>query len=163
MTHPSCLPLPSQSRRGATLIAVLAAMAVVLVMLGGMLKIALLGRRQFLKELELRQAECLLEAAAERAVIRLRAEPGWSGGRTTVASEAIVGRGAADVTTAVTLTPDGVSLGLVVEYPVGRPDSVRRERALRVARKAFMPNQLPALPPSTVPEPSPAVTPEALP
>ena len=163
MTHPSCHPLPSQSRRGATLVAVLAAMAVVLVMLGGMLKIALLGRRQFLKELELRQAECLLEAAAERAVIRLRAEPGWSGGRTTVASEAIVGRGAADVTTAVTLTPDGVSLGLVVEYPVGRPDSVRRERALRVAREAFMPNQLPALPPSTVPEPSPAVTPEALP
>ena len=163
MTHPSCLPLPSQSRRGATLIAVLAAMAVVLVMLGGMLKIALLGRRQFLKELELRQAECLLEAAAERAVIRLRADPGWTGGRTTVASEAIVGRGAAEVTTAVTLTPDGVSLGLVVEYPVGRPDSVRRERALRVAREAFMPNQLPALPPSTVPEPSPAVTPEALP
>ena len=163
MTHPSCHPLPSQSRRGATLIAVLAAMAVVLVMLGGMLKIALLGRRQFLKELELRQAECLLEAAAERAVIRLRADPGWTGGRTTVASEAIVGRGAADVITAVTLTPDGVSLGLVVEYPVGRPDSVRRERALRVARKAFMPNQLPALPPSTVPEPSPAVTPEALP
>ena len=163
MTPPSCHPLPSQSRRGATLVAVLAAMAVVLVMLGGMLKIALLGRRQFLKELELRQAECLLEAAAERAVIRLRAEPGWSGGRTTVASEAIVGRGAADVTTAVTLTPDGVSLGLVVEYPVGRPDSVRRERAIRVAREAFTPNQLPASPPSTVPEPSPAVTPEALP
>ena len=163
MTHPSCHPLPSQSRRGATLVAVLAAMAVVLVMLGGMLKIALLGRRQFLKELELRQAECLLEAAAERAVIRLRADPGWTGGRTTVASEAIVGRGAADVTTAVTLTPDGVSLGLVVEYPAGRPDSVRRERAVRVAREAFTPNQLPASPPSTVPEPSPAVTPEALP
>ena len=163
MTHPSCHPLPSQSRRGATLVAVLAAMAVVLVMLGGMLKIALLGRRQFLKELELRQAECLLEAAAERAVIRLRADPGWTGGRTTVASEAIVGRGAADVITAVTLTPDGVSLGLVVEYPVGRPDSVRRERAIRVAREAFTPNQLPVSPPSTVPEPSPAVTPEALP
>ena len=163
MTHPSCLPLPSQSRRGATLIAVLAAMAVVLVMLGGMLKIALLGRRQFLKELELRQAECLLEAAAERAVIRLRADPGWSGGRTTVASEAIVGRGAAEVTTSVTLTPDGVSLGLVVEYPVGRPDSVRRERAFRVAREAFTPYQLPASPPSTGPEPSPAVPPEARP
>ena len=163
MTHPSCHPLPSRSRRGATLVAVLVAMAVVLVMLGGMLKIALLGRRQFLKELELRQAECLLEAACERAVIRLRAEPAWSGGRTTVASEAIVGRGAADVTTAVTLTPDGVSLGLVVEYPVGRPDSVRRERAIRVAREAFTPNQLPVSPPSTVPEPSPAVTPEALP
>ena len=163
MTPPSCHPLPSQSRRGATLVAVLVAMAVVLVMLGGMLKIALLGRRQFLKELELRQAECLLEAACERAVIRLRAEPAWSGGRTTVASEAIVGRGAADVTTAVTLTPDGVSLGLVVEYPVGRPDSVRRERAIRVAREAFTPNQLPVSPPSTVPEPSPAVTPEALP
>ena len=163
MSHPSCLPLPSQSRRGATLIAVLAAMAVVLVMLGGMLKIALLGRRQFLKELELRQAECLLEAAAERAVIRLRAEPGWTGGQTTVASEDIVGKGAAEVTTSVTPGDDGVSLGLIVEYPVGRPDSVRRERAIRVAREAFMPNQAPTIPPSTVPEPSPAVTPEALP
>ena len=163
MTHPSCLPLPSQSRRGATLIAVLAAMAVVLVMLGGMLKIALLGRRQFLKELELRQAECLLEAACERAVIRLRAEPGWTGGQTTVASDTIVGNGAAEVTTTVTPSDDGVSLGLVVEYPVGRPDSVRRERALRVAREAFTPDKAPAIPPSTVPEPSPAVTPEALP
>jgi hypothetical protein len=163
MNHVSCHPLPSQGRRGATLVAVLAAMAVVLVMLGGMLKIALLGRRQFLKELELRQAECLLEAAAERAVIRLRAEPGWTGGQTTVASEDIIGKGAADVTTSVTLKPDGVLLGLVVEYPAGRPDSVRRERTIRVAREAFMPNQLPAIPPSTVPEPSPAVTPEALP
>lgn len=163
MTHPFCHPLRPRGRRGATLIVVLAAMAVVLVMLGGMLKIALLGRRQFLKELELRQAECLLEAAAERAVIRLCAEPGWTGGQTTVASEAIVGAGAAEVTTTVTPIDDGVSLGLVVEYPVGRPDSVRRERALRVAREAFMPNQLPASPPSPVPEPSPAVTPEALP
>jgi len=163
MTHPSYHPLPSPSRRGATLVAVLVAMAVVLVMLGGMLKIALLGRRQFLKELELRQAECLLEAAAERAVSRLRAEPGWTGGRMTVASEDIVGRGDAEVTTTVTLKPDGVLLGLIVEYPAGRPDSVRRERTLRVAREAFMPNQLPAVPPSTVPEPSPAVTPEALP
>jgi len=163
MTHPSCHPLPSQSRRGATLVAVLVAMAVVLVMLGGMLKIALLGRRQFLKELELRQAECLLEAAAERAVIRLRAEPAWTGGRTTVASEEIVGKGAAEVTTSVTPGDDGVSLGLVVEYPVGRPDSVRRERAIRVARDVLQPLPSPTSPPSTVPEPSPAVTPEALP
>ncbi|MEN9666602.1 MAG: hypothetical protein RLZZ326_2965 [Planctomycetota bacterium] len=163
MTHPSCHPLPSRSRRGATLVAVLVAMAVVLVMLGGMLKIALLGRRQFLKELELRQAECLLEAACERAVIRLRAEPAWSGGRTTVASEEIVGKGAAEVTTSVTLTPDGVSLGLVVEYPAGRPDSVRRERAIRVARDVLQPLPSPTIPPSTVPEPSPALTPEALP
>ena len=163
MTHPSCHPLRSRSRRGATLVVVLAAMAVVLVMLGGMLKIALLGRRQFLKELELRQAECLLEAAAERAVIRLRVEPGWGGGRTTVASEAIVGRGAAEVTTSVTLTPDGVSLGLVVEYPAGRPDSVRRERAIRVARDVLQPLPSPTSPPSTVPEPSAVVTPEALP
>ena len=163
MTHPFRHPLRSRGRRGATLVAVLAAMAIVLVMLGGMLKIALLGRRQFLKELELRQAECLLEAAAERAVIRLRAEPGWTGGRTTVASEEIVGAGAAEVTTTVTPSDDGVSLGLVVEYPVGRPDSVRRERAIRVAREAFTPDQAPASPPSTVPEPSPALTPEALP
>jgi len=138
-------------------------MAVVLVMLGGMLKIALLGRRQFLKELELRQAECLLEAAAERAVIRLRAEPGWTGGQTTVASDDIVGKGAAEVTTSVTLKPDGVLLGLVVEYPAGRPDSVRRERAIRVARDVLQPLPSPTVPPSTVPEPSPAVTPEALP
>jgi len=162
MTHSLGHPLPLESRRGATLVAVLAAMAVVLLMLGGMLKIALLGRRQLLKELEIRQAECLLEAAAERAVSRLRADPGWSGGRTTVASEAIVGAGAAEVTTSVTPGDDGAALGLVVDYPAGRPDSVRRERVLRVAREVLQPPP-PAIPPSTVPEPSPAVTPEALP
>lgn len=163
MSHTFRHPPWPPGRRGATLIAVLAAMAVVLLMLGGMLKIALLGRRQFLKELELRQAECLLEAAAERAVIRLRAEPGWTGERTTVASEEIAGAGAAEVITTVTPGEDGVGLGLVVEYPVGRPDSVRRERVLRVAREVFTPNQAPAIPPSPVPEPSPALTPEALP
>ena len=161
MTSTANHPPPPRGRRGATLVAVLAAMAIVLLMIGGMLKIALLVRRQFLKELELRQAECLLEAAAERAVSRLRAEPGWTGGRTTVASEAIVGKGAAEVTIAITPSDDGVLLGIVVEYPVGRPDSVRRERALRVAREIFLPAA--ASPPSTVPEPSPAVTPEALP
>ena len=163
MTPVPCHRPPSPARRGATLVAVLAAMTVILLMLGGMLKIALVGRRQFLKELELRQAESLLEAAAERAVVRLRAEPGWTGGRMTVASEAIVGRGAADVTTTVTPGADRIELGIVVDYPAGRPDSVRRERSFPVARDTLLPGRVPESPPSTVPEPSPEVTPEALP
>lgn len=160
----SSLPQPGDHRRrGVTLVAVLAAMGIVLLMLGGMLKIALLGRRQFLKELELRQAECLLDAACERAVIRLRSEPGWSGGRTAVPAEAIVGLGSAAVTTAVAPGDDGVTLELVVEYPVGRADSVRRERTVRVDRDLLIAPASEPLPPFTVPEPSPAVNPEALP
>jgi hypothetical protein len=146
-----------------TLVAVLAAMAVVLAMIGGMLKIGLLGRRQLLKELELRQAECLLEAAADRAVARLRVDSGWTGGRTTVASEGIVGAGDATVTTTVTPSAFGVVLGIVVDYPAGRPDSVRRERSFPVAQATLQPGRPPAGSPSTVPEPSSAVTPEALP
>ena len=152
-----------RARRGMTLVAVLAAMAIVLAMIGGMLKVGLLGRRQLLKELELRQAECLLEAAADRAVARLRAEPGWTGGGTTVASEAIVGAGDATVTTTVTPSVDRIVLRIVVDYPAGTPHSVRRERSFPVSRDLLLPGPAPDSPPSTVPEPSPDVSPEALP
>ena len=48
--------------------------------LGAMLRFGLLGRRHLLRELDVHQAESLLEAAAERAVVRLGAEPAWRGG-----------------------------------------------------------------------------------
>ena len=118
-----------RSRRGATLFAVLAAMAVVLVMLAGMLKIGLLGRRHLLKELEVRQAECLLEAATDRAAARLLADAAWPGDVRTVPSGEIVGAGSAEVTTAIEQGRAGSAIiRIVVDYPAGRADSVRRER-----------------------------------
>lgn len=119
-------------RRGVALVAVLAAMAVMLLLLGGMLQLALLGRRQLVRELVVAQAESLLEAAADRAVSRLRAEPGWSGGSERVASEAIVGAGDAELVTEVTPAGESRKLRVVVDYPAGRPDSIRRERAFVV-------------------------------
>jgi len=149
---PGFAPAP---RRGVALVAVLAAMAVVLLLLGGLLRLAVAGRRQLVKELDVRQAESLLEAAADRAVVRLRAEPGWTGGTERVASEAIVGAGDAEVVTAVTPSGAGRTLRVVVDYPAGRPDSIRREKAFAVA--------LPQAPPvSPDPDPSTA-SPEALP
>lgn len=146
----SPVPPPAGARRGLTLVAVLAAMATVLLLLGGMIEIALVGRRQLLRELDACQAECLLEAAADRAVARLRADPGWSGGAERVPAEAIVGRGDAAVSTSV--AADSLTLRVVVEYPAGDPRSIRRERAFAVAPPA----------PSTVPAPS-AASPESSP
>ena len=104
-------------RRGVALVAVLAAMAVVLLLLAGLLKLAVAGRRQLVRELDVRQAESLLDAAADRAVAKLRAEPAWSGGTERVASEAIVGAGDAEVVTEVIASPDTRTLRIVVDYP----------------------------------------------
>ena len=119
----------NRGRRGSTLVAVLAAMAVVLLMLAGMLKIGLVGRRHLLKELEVRQAECLLEAAADRAAARLSADAAWPGDLRTVSADEIVGSGPAEVTTEIAAAGQGSrSIHIVVDYPAGRADSVRRER-----------------------------------
>ena len=128
--RPTVAPPP---RRGAALVAALAALAVVLLVLGAMIEIGLLSRRQLGRELVARQADCLLEAAAERAAARLRAEPGWAGGRETIPASSIVDAGDADVVTEI--APDGAGslVRIVVDYPAGRPDSVRRERAFAVA------------------------------
>jgi len=147
----------SSPRRGMALVAVLAAMAVMLVMLGGLLRLGLLGRRQLLRELDVRQAESLLEAAADRAVARLRAEPAWSGGSERVASDAIVGRGDAEVIVAVEAAGGDRRLRVVVDYPAGRPDSIRRERVFAVAPAALEPPSTPSEPPAATasPETSP--------
>ena len=142
-------------RRGVALVAVLAAMAVVLLLLAGLLKLAVAGRRQLVRELDVRQAESLLEAAADRAAAKLRTDPAWSGGTERVASEAIVGAGDAEVVTEVIASPDTRTLRIVVDYPAGRPDSIRREHLFAVP--------LPQAPPvSPDPDPSTAA-PEALP
>lgn len=134
-------------RRGAALVAALAALAVVLLVLGAMIEIALLSRRQLGRELVARQADCLLEAATERAAARLRAEPGWAGGREKIPASAIVDAGDADVVTEI--APDGAGslVRIVVDYPAGRPDSVRRQRAFTLAASS----------PSARPEVSPEV------
>lgn len=147
--------LVPEPRRGVALVAVLAAMAVMLLMLGGMLSLAVAGRRQLVKELDVRQAESLLEAAADRAAARLRAEPAWSGGTERVASEAIVGAGDAEVITEVIASADARTLRIVVDYPAGRPDSIRRERSFAVA---------PPRSPTASPDPDPSTaSQEALP
>ena len=148
MNRSASHPAPRRSsapRRGMALVAVLAAMAVMLVMLGGLLRLGLLGRRQLLRELDVRQAESLLEAAADRAVARLRAEPAWS--VDDDAEPAVPARG---------LDRDD-HLRVVVDYPAGRPDSIRRERVFAVAPAALEPPSNPSDPPATTasPETSP--------
>ncbi len=140
------------SRPGSTLVAVLAAMTVVLLLLGGMLKIGLIGRRQLLKELDARQAECLLEAAADRAAQRLAADPAWSGDARTVAADQITGVGAASVTTSIAAGEGrGPALQIVVDYPAGRTDSVRRERTFPFTPPAAVRSPTSASPPTDPP------------
>ena len=86
-------------------------------------------RRHLLKELEVRQAEGLLEAAADRAAARLSADAAWPGDLRTVSADEIVGSGPAEVTTEIAAAGEGSrSIHIVIEYPAGRADSVRRER-----------------------------------
>ena len=120
------------------------AMTVMLLVLGAMLRFGLLGRRHLLRELDVHQAESLVEAAAERAVVRLGVEPAWRGGSEQVGSEAIVGRGDAEVRVVVEPAGDSCSLRVVVDYPAGLPNSIRRERSFTVA--------LPVIPSRSTPD-----------
>ena len=155
MTPPEVRHAQSQRRRGVALVAVLAAMATVLAMLAALLQAGLLGRRQLSRELDVHQAESLLDAAAERAVARLGAEPAWSGASERVESERIVGRGDADVTVVVTPAGAGLTVRVVVQYPAGRPDSIRRERSFAVALPLPAPPSTPSEPSAASPETSP--------
>lgn len=116
-------------KRGAALICVVACLAVATLLLGGMLKTALLTMRQVRTERHLRQTEWLVQAGAERAAFRLASDVGYTGEEWSLAADEIVGTEPGLVTISVSRdSTDRASVRVVAEFPAGSAASIRRTR-----------------------------------
>ena len=116
-------------KRGVVLICVVACLAVTTLLLGGMLKRALLTKRQSRTERHLRQAQWLVQAGAERAAFRLANDVEYTGEVWSLAADSIVGTGPGVVRISVSReSMDRASARVVAEYPSGGAASIRRTR-----------------------------------
>ncbi len=124
--------------RGAVLVAALVCLLVVMGIIGGMLRGALGARRQLHAERDLRQTELLVEAGADRAVLRLAVEPSYNGETWQIPSDQIINRGDAIVT--IRASRSSVDkpwqVRVVAEYPAGSELSIRRSRTFELSISA---------------------------
>ena len=102
-------------RRGAVLIVVLACLAVALLVMVSLVRLAAVERNQVQVGAWQSQARWLAESALERAAARLAADPKYSGETWSLPAEALGGR-------------DGAVVRIEVETPTGQP----ARRLLRV-------------------------------
>ena len=124
-------------RRGAVLIVALVCMLVMMSIVGGMLQGAILARRQLHEQRDLRQAEAILEAGADRAFLRLEKDPLYAGETMMFSAVEIVGSGRAEVSIEVVpaASDEPKHLRVVVEYPTGQVHSIRKTRRFPVEAK----------------------------
>jgi hypothetical protein len=123
-------------------IAALTCLLIVTAIIGSMLQSALRARRQLHAERDRRQTELLLQAGANRALVRLAADPAFRGDTWNLPSESIVGQGAGRVTTDVSRSGSDPSwrVHVVAEYPRGRDFPIQRSHTFSIA-SATIPSQ----------------------
>ena len=125
-------------RRGAVMVAALFCLLIVMAMIGTMLQGALRARRQLHTERNLRQAELLLQAGADRASFRLASEAGYQGETWAPPREATVGRGQVTIEALRDSDTKPWRVHIVAEYPLGSERSIRRSRTF-----LFFPSAMP--------------------
>ena len=108
-------------RHGMMVIVALVCLLVVMSIVGSMLKNAIFTRRELLTERDRRQSELLLQAGANRAAIRLNADPSFQGDTWDLPAAAIASSGNGRVVTAVTRSEDSRTwdIAVIAEYPLG--------------------------------------------
>jgi len=127
-------------RRGAVLIVVLACLAVTLLVMVSLLRLAAAERSQMQVGAWQAQARWLAESALERAAARLAADPKYNGETWSLAAEALGGRDGAVVKIEVVKikveTPTGQPARRLVRVQADYPDHphlrVRQSRQLAV-------------------------------
>ncbi len=121
-------------KRGVALICVVACLAAVTLLLGGMLKATLMTMRQVRVERHLRQTEWLVQAGAERAAFRLANDVEYTGEEWSLAADEIVGTDPGVVT--ISVSPDSTdraSVRVVAEFPSGSAAAIRRTREFLIS------------------------------
>jgi hypothetical protein len=119
-------------RGGAVIIAALVCLAIVVAMLGVMLRAALLAQRQLHVERDRRQCELLLEAGLDRAALELAQQGEYRGETWRLPADAVLGTAEGQVTIAVARPADAQpsQISVTAEYPLGSEHSIRRSRTI---------------------------------
>ena len=126
---------PTRRERGGFLVvAALVCLLIVTSIVGSMLQSALRARRQLHSDRDRRQAELLLDAGADRALLRLAAEPDFRGDIWQLPADSIVGRGEGRVTTEVSRSAndDSWQLLVVAEYRLGGAFPIKRSNTFQL-------------------------------
>lgn len=142
--HVAFLPLsPRSPPRGVAMVMVVACLATFSLIALAMLRGSLIARGQFRSEHYLRQVELLLDAAEDRARLRVARGEVRAAGELAesinVAAEAIAGSAAARIRIEAAEKAGGWLVTTVVEYPSDDPQSVRRSRELLLAAQSQSP------------------------
>lgn len=117
-----------RKRAGSILICVLVCLAIVTALAGSMLKTALQARKAIRQELQLSQAEFLLEAGVQRAIEQINDDSTYTGERWELSKDAIPGQESALVEIKVTpaTDDDATRIEVVTQLSANSPQTVRR-------------------------------------
>jgi type II secretory pathway component PulK len=124
----------SKQRKGAVLVTALVCLLIVMALLGSMLQNTLRARRQLRTERDLRQAELLLQAGADRAAFRLSKDADYRGETWKLPAKSVIGSGEAEVVIEVSHESEKKpwQVHVVAEYPVGSELSIRRSHTFLI-------------------------------
>ena len=125
-----------ESRRGAFMVVVMICLLVSSLIVGALLKLALMQSRQLVQEQRQMQAEWLADSGLERAASRLATDPNYGGETWNIEPDSIGGQDAGLVTIKVEkdrLQTQNRSVTIEAVYPADGPSQVRRRLAATVA------------------------------
>lgn len=142
--HVAFLPLsPRAAPRGVAVVMVVACLATFSLIALAMLRGSLIARGQFRSEHHLRQAELLLDAAEDRARMRLARGEATAAGELAetieIAAEEVTGSAAGRIRIEATEVAEGWEVRIEAEYPLDGSRAVRRSRELLLAPSAIPP------------------------
>ena len=118
----------SDARRGAVLVAAMICVMILALMSAALLRTVSLAREQSRSEARRVQAECLADAAIERAVARLRAEPKFEGEKWVITADELQAAASAAVAIRIESTDDVWKVHIQADFP---GDATLRARAVR--------------------------------
>jgi type II secretory pathway component PulK len=119
---------PRSTRRGAVLVAAMVCVMILALMSAALLRTVSLAREQSRSEARRMQAECVADAAVERTVARLRADPKFEGEKWDITADELQATAPAAVAIHVESTDNVWKVRIQADFP---SDATLRARALR--------------------------------
>jgi type II secretory pathway component PulK len=122
-------------RRGGVMVIALVCMTVSMLLIGALLRLAVIDRRQIRADHSRLQSDWLAESALDRAAHRLRADPAYTGDQWEIPATDLGGRHAGRVEIAVAAVQGDNSrrsVTVVALYPVGADRFSQRTKTITV-------------------------------
>ena len=129
--------LRSGSRRGAVLVAAMVCVLILTLMSAALLRTVSLAREQSRSEARRMQAECLADAAVERAVARLRAEPKFEGEKWDITADELQAAAPAAIAIRVESNDEVWKVRIQADFPGDATLRARTVRAFELPKSAL--------------------------